>query len=531
MSFKPTLTKIAGLTLLLSSGLNAAPLFETASSSESFKAEAQVNQLAATKPSVENAYVYNVNAKALSASTNQLELNLVPGLTVFANKESSSKSASGGIIWNGSIASANSAAKGLSKTVSTATDSAMLINRDGKITGTVRTDGRLFTIRPMANGLHMVTELNENNMKADHPPGAMAELEQQLTERLANNTALTQQLQAQPQADANLLADPVIRVMVLYTNGVPAEVNDIPGLIDLAFAETNQGYTNSDVAATVELAHLGSINYNSSSISTDLSRLKSTTDGHMDTVHALRDTHDADVVMLIVPDSGNACGQAGAIGASASTAFAVTAQDCATGYYSFGHELGHLQSARHNPETDGTTTPYAYGHGYRDPGNTWRSVMAYNCTTGCTRINWWSNPDKYRNGTAMGTNSVSDNSRVLTNTAATVAGFRNGSTGGTGGSISESNLSQSRSNWLRYSANVPAGRSSLAVTISGGSGDADLYVNKGSAPSTGSSTYDCRPYKSGNDETCTFSNPGADTWHIGIRAYSTFSGVSLNATW
>ena len=93
MSFKPTLTKIAGLTLLLSSGLNAAPLFETASSSESFKAEAQVNQLAATKPSVENAYVYNVNAKALSASTNQLELNLVPGLTVFANKESSSKSA------------------------------------------------------------------------------------------------------------------------------------------------------------------------------------------------------------------------------------------------------------------------------------------------------------------------------------------------------------------------------------------------------------------------------------------------------
>jgi hypothetical protein len=33
------------------------------------------------------------------------------------------------------------------------------------------------------------------------------------------------------------------------------------------------------VNATVELAHLGSINYTSSSISTDLPRLKSTSDG------------------------------------------------------------------------------------------------------------------------------------------------------------------------------------------------------------------------------------------------------------
>jgi len=61
------------------------------------------------------------------------------------------------------------------------------------------------------------------------------------------------------------------------------------------------------------------------------------------------------------------------------------------------------------------------------------------------------------------------------------------------------------------------------VSISGGSGDADLYVKLGSAPTT--SSYDCRPYKSGNDETCDMSGTG--TWHVMVRAYSSYSNVSL----
>ncbi|MEO1574237.1 MAG: S8 family peptidase, partial [Pseudomonadota bacterium] len=101
--------------------------------------------------------------------------------------------------------------------------------------------------------------------------------------------------------------------------------------------------------------------------------------------------------------------------------------------------------------------------------------------------------------------------------------------GATGGSFSRSNLSASRNNWNRFTINVPSGMSTLTVQISGGSGDADLYVRRGSAPST--SSYDCRPYRNGNSETCTFNNPGSGTWHIGIRAYRTYSGVNLNATW
>jgi hypothetical protein len=82
---------------------------------------------------------------------------------------------------------------------------------------------------------------------------------------------------------------------------------------------------------------------------------------------------------------------------------------------------------------------------------------------------------------------------------------------------------------VNYTMSVPSGRTSLSVRISGGTGDADLYVKFGSAPST--TTYDCRPYLSGNTETCTFSAPAAGTWYVMVRAYASFSGVTLVGTY
>lgn len=92
----------------------------------------------------------------------------------------------------------------------------------------------------------------------------------------------------------------------------------------------------------------------------------------------------------------------------------------------------------------------------------------------------------------------------------------------------ESNLSVGRGAWNRFTQDLSAGYSSLEVTISGGTGDADLYVNFGSQSST--SSYECRPYKTGNSETCTFTNPQAGTWHIDLRGYNAASGVTLNIT-
>ena len=104
-----------------------------------------------------------------------------------------------------------------------------------------------------------------------------------------------------------------------------------------------------------------------------------------------------------------------------------------------------------------------------------------------------------------------------------------GGGGNPGGSGSANDLSASRNNWVRFTVDIPEGMSTLTVSISGGSGDADLYLRYGAAPTT--SSYNCRPYLGGNTETCTINNPQAGTWHIGIRAYRTFSGVDLTASW
>ena len=110
-----------------------------------------------------------------------------------------------------------------------------------------------------------------------------------------------------------------------------------------------------------------------------------------------------------------------------------------------------------------------------------------------------------------------------------LTGSFNNSTGGvTPINRTESNISVSTNSWARFTQDLGAGYSNLTVTISGGSGDADLYINYGSASST--STYLCRPYKNGNSETCSFDNPQSGTWYLDLRGYSNASGVTLSVS-
>lgn len=98
--------------------------------------------------------------------------------------------------------------------------------------------------------------------------------------------------------------------------------------------------------------------------------------------------------------------------------------------------------------------------------------------------------------------------------------------GGNVTTISESNLSASRRDWLYYTIDVPAGASKISATLGGGSGDADLFLNLGSDPTT--KNYECVSESYSNNESCEINSPASGTWHIGIRAYRAFSGVNLN---
>ena len=117
----------------------------------------------------------------------------------------------------------------------------------------------------------------------------------------------------QPLPDTQGDSGAVIDVLVVYTpaaknaEGGTTNMND---LITLAVAETNASYGNSGVAPRLNLVHAEEIAYTESgSYSLDLDRLRGTSDGYMDGVHALRDAYRADVVVLL-DDDPQICGVA-----------------------------------------------------------------------------------------------------------------------------------------------------------------------------------------------------------------------------
>jgi hypothetical protein len=111
-------------------------------------------------------------------------------------------------------------------------------------------------------------------------------------------------------------------------------------LINLAVAETNTAYAESGVNVELNLIHAYYTTYiENRTFSQALSDLRGTTDGFIDDVHVKRAEHGADVVAMIIDDSAY-CGIA-YMGPSKANMFSVTYWSCATGYYSFGHEIGH----------------------------------------------------------------------------------------------------------------------------------------------------------------------------------------------
>ena len=92
-----------------------------------------------------------------------------------------------------------------------------------------------------------------------------------------------------------------------------------------------------------------------------------------------------------------------------------------------------------------------------------------------------------------------------------------------------SNLSGATGSWQYFKITVPSSQTSLSINMSGGTGDADMYVKLGSQPT--STSYDYRPYLSGNNESVSVTNPAAGDWYIGLNGYAAYSGVSLTATY
>ncbi len=351
-----------------------------------------------------------VNVNTGLFKNDRVGFNLFNNVSFIARKSQVKKTWGASTVWTGRI----EGIKDGSVTIS--------YSEDGSMFGTVRSPGGDYQIRGIGNGLYGIYEIDQCAFPDEAPPIVVAA-----------EPASGVVPEVVPAGDACSVID----VLVVYTPAVANASANIINEINTAIQETNDSYANSGVTQRVRLVHAAQINYTESGdMGTDLSRLSGTTDGYMDNVHALRNTYGADVVSLWL-ENGQYCGIGyfmSTVSASfESSAFTAVARSCATGYYSFGHELGHNMSAHHDWFVNPGTSPYPYNHGYVNAADRWRTIMAYNseCSSGgfnCTRLKYWSNPNVLYNGNPMGVPAGSpnpaDNRLTLNNTACTVANFR-----------------------------------------------------------------------------------------------------------
>lgn len=282
-----------------------------------------------------------------------------------------------------------------------------------------------------------------------------------------------------------------IDLMVLYTeaackaanNAMPCSTLDdyavIEAKINEAVGEANESYFRSSVNQRLSLVHMDSVgfyeeaSYLEGHLDKDLERLilegeveeyeLNTSDSLLDHVIDLRSRHNADVVVLLTkptkdylncscPDD-RTCPSCGVSppnvkleSFSKSQGFAVVPLDCATGNFSFTHELGHIMGANHDKEATSDDLAFPYSHGYFKANPTgalvtpWRTIMAYNndlCTEsnptiapgdtcmekqGCIRIPYWSNQLAQHGADFLGA-ADADNRNTLNDTASAVANF------------------------------------------------------------------------------------------------------------
>ena len=80
-----------------------------------------------------------------------------------------------------------------------------------------------------------------------------------------------------------------------------------------------------------------------------------------------------------------------------------------------------------------------------------------------------------------------------------------------------------------FSFSVPAGAANLTVQTTSVSGDVDLYLRAGQAPTT--SEYECASYTSTGTELCVIPAPASGTFYVLLDGFQAYTGASITATY
>lgn len=294
--------------------------------------------------------------------------------------------------------------------------------------GRIEIGNRHYRVIYLGNGVHQIDELDVNKMREADDDGEAPKYGK-----------------PRDRSDEDGCPDPAsdIDLMVVYTQHAENGAGGPEGMEALIYESvflTNLAYENSDINQRLRLVHFSRVDYaESGDTRTDREHLTNPTDGSMDGIHALRDAHGADLVMLIT-ETAEICGRAWIMNVVSADheafGFGVVTRECSADNLSFPHELAHIMSARHHD--DNRATPFPFNRGFVQPrpsdgSSCWQTIMSKQ--GGCVRQKFFSNPDLEFSPTGaaetdpMGIADERDNHRTLNSTAETVANFRCSSPG------------------------------------------------------------------------------------------------------
>ena len=89
--------------------------------------------------------------------------------------------------------------------------------------------------------------------------------------------------------------------------------------------------------------------------------------------------------------------------------------------------------------------------------------------------------------------------------------------------------SAARGSTVLYRIFVPPGSTNLTVTLTGGTGDADIYVRRSTPPTIASST--AASENGGNEELISITNPASGTWYILIGLWDPYAATFIKANY
>ena len=300
-----------------------------------------------------------------------------------------------------------------------------------QITGQVQVGDQVIEIRPASFGLHRIIEIDQSFFPpegdASHAPGAPAFAPGGGGSTAPGGTT------ASPDTNTTL------NVLVVYGDRSASASSDIASEIQLAITTSNTVYANSGIPITLNLVgtqQMSGYSESTRSYTNLLNDLTGTSDGYMDTVHSLRTSLQADLVVYFT-ERTEYCGLAWLYNGYAQYGFSVVTRSCASSNYSFPHELGHNMGANHDRYVVSGASTSAYNYAFTDPTTPVpvRTVMAYNDACAavgvtCARLPYFSSPYLTYRGRALGvtpwSSAAAYNARKLTETRTAISAFRSG---------------------------------------------------------------------------------------------------------